>query len=150
MKTNAGLPTDGPMGGGAVEVGPGKGFGRMMFNFINFKQTADENGHVDVPLIGRAQTKKIPNPTPVNYVWSIRVHSTTDPVDGASLFNFFFDSFTAVGTANIPAGVNAIVDFMKLTPVDLGELEGPLIDWEDGQEPCQTKGGNFLISPKFC
>jgi hypothetical protein len=39
---------------------------------------------------------------------------------------------------------------MKLTPVDLGELEGPLIDWEDGEEPCQTKGGNFLISPKFC
>lgn len=154
LGVGATLPTEGPMGGVTVEVGPGKGFGRMMFNFINFRQTADENGHVDVPLIGRAQAKKIPNPTPVKYVWSIRVHSTTDPVDGASLFNFFFDSFTAVGTANIPAGINAVVDFAKLTPVDLGELEGPLIDWEDGEEPCQVRGGNFLvgggITRRFC
>jgi hypothetical protein len=150
LGAGATLPSEGPMGGVEVVVGPGKGFGRMMFNFINFRQTADENGHVDVPLIGRAQTKKIPNPVPVKYVWSIRVHSTTDPVDGAALFNFFFDSFTAVGTVNPLAGIGAVVDFVKLTPVDLGELEGPLIDWEDGEEPCTVKGGNFLISPKFC
>jgi hypothetical protein len=153
LGVGATLPSEGPMGGVEVEVGPGKGFGRMMFNFIKFRQTADENGHVDVPLIGRPQKKKIPNPTPVNYRWSIRVHSTTDPVDGAALFNFFFDSFSAVGTLNPLAGVGAVVDFLKLTSFDLGELEGPLIDWEDGEEPCQVKGGNFLaggVIRRFC
>ncbi len=151
LGAGAALPSEGPIAGVAVEIIPGKGFGRAMFNnYKQIKQLSDASGHVDVELIGRPQAKNIPNPKSVEYVYSVRVRSTIDPVEAGALFNFFFDSFTAVGTASVPGGAAALADFLRLMPFDIDELEAPLIDWEDAKEPCPAKGGNFLVAPRFC
>jgi hypothetical protein len=151
LGAGATLPSEGPIAGVMVETIPGKGFGRIRFNnYKQIKQLSDANGHVDVELIGRPQPKKIPKPQAIDYVYSVRIRSTIDPLDAGTLFNFFFDSFAAVGTGSIPGGIGAIIDVLRLTPYDMAELEAPLIDWKDADEICPGKGGNYLAGIRFC
>jgi hypothetical protein len=145
------LPTAGVMPGVSVKIIPGKGFNRIMFNnYKQIKQVADAQGKVDVELIGRPQPQRIKEPKAVDYVYSLRVQATTDPVDAGALFNFFFDTFTAVGNPSISGTAGVFVDYLRTIHWEFGELEAPLIDWEEADALCPARGTNFMLSPRYC
>jgi hypothetical protein len=43
-----------------------------------------------------------------------------------------------------------IVDYMRTIHWEFGELEAPLIDWEEADALCPARGANFMLSPRYC
>ena len=149
------LPPKGGLSGVDVTVKGGRYFGERVL-FANLekqgRQVSNEAGIVVVGTLGKAQKKSVPDSAKEEFLkYTIKVSATPEALDGNSMFNIFFDSLVAVGTANTAAAAGVVIDLVKVTSWDLGEIEAPLTDWKRPESyTVDGFSGQVAVSGRIC
>jgi hypothetical protein len=99
-------------------------------------KTTDQSGVTTTTVTGRAQKRDFPDSAkPVLREFSIDVAAQVEPENANSLFNVFFDGFTASDALGVGSGA---IDIAKTLHWDLGEQTFRLSDWQAGWKIDQT------------
>lgn len=127
------LPEDGKgLAGVEVQFKEGTGFDRVVWgNYQQLRQVADDNGFVNLDILGRAQKVEIPD-------WAERweadysffVESQVEEADAGSIANMFWSSLKAAAGGKVAGYVGPIIQQAKVMHWNLGEQPYIVVDWK--------------------
>jgi hypothetical protein len=132
------FPADGALAGVDVTFKGHTGFGQGLDDsgaFVTLdagelKKTTDADGKIQTTVTAKAQKRDYPDSAkPVLRDFSIDVSAQVEPENANSLFNVFFDGFTASDALGVGSGA---IDIAKTLHWDLGEKTFRLSDWQAG------------------
>ena len=132
------FPADGKLAGVDVTFKGHVGFGQgldtsnafVVMNAEELKQTTDAEGQVKTTITAKAQKRDYPESAKqVLRDFSIDVSAQVEPENINSLFNVFFDGFTASDALGVGSGA---IDIAKTLHWDLGEQTFRMYDWQAG------------------
>ncbi|MBK5334241.1 MAG: hypothetical protein JJD93_19865 [Ilumatobacteraceae bacterium] len=141
------FPADGHLPGVDIIFKGDLGFGQGLDTSTAFvdldqtqmQQTTDPKGEVKTTITARAQKRDYPKSAkPVLRDFSIDVSAQVEPENINSLFNVFFDGFTASDGFGVASGA---IDIAKTLHWDLGEQVFRLQDWQAGWKVDQQLQG---------
>ena len=102
-------------------------------------KTTDQSGVTTTTVTAKAQKRDFPDSAkPVLREFSIDVAAQVEPENANSLFNVFFDGFTASDALGVGSGA---IDIAKTLHWDLGEQTFRLRDWQAGWKIDQVLRG---------
>ena len=143
------FPADGKLAGVDVTFKGDLGFGQGLDTSSAFvtmdqpelKQTTGQDGQVKTTVTATAQKRDYPKSAkPILRDFSIDVSAQVEPENINSLFNVFFDGFTASDGLGVASGA---IDIAKTLHWDLGEQVFRLQDWQAGWKIDQDLGWKF-------
>jgi hypothetical protein len=131
------FPADGKLPGADIMFEGDRGFdqklatdGFVQMSQPELKQTIGDNGEVTTTVTAKAQKRDYPaSAEPIIREFSIDVSAQVEPENFGSLFNVFFDGFTASDGFGLASGA---IDIAKTLHWDLGEQTFRLQDWQAG------------------
>lgn len=141
------FPADGKLAGVDVTFKGHLGFGQgldtsnafVVMNQPELQQTTDAEGQVKTTITAKAQKRDYPDSAKqVLRDFSIDVSAQVEPENINSLFNVFFDGFTASDALGVGSGA---VDIAKTLHWDLGEQTFRMYDWQAGWKIDQVLQG---------
>jgi hypothetical protein len=125
-------PAKGPLAGADVLIEPGENIPTRVYEPNPKRITADGDGKVSFDLLGRARRKVVEPGKRVDMRYSVNVSAQPEATNGRSIFNLAMDG-VAVPASGGMAIPGAMVDVAKTVRWSLGQVGGPLVDWEDPQ-----------------
>jgi hypothetical protein len=142
------FPADGKLPGVDITFEGDLGFdqklgtdGFVQLSQPELKQTTDENGQVKTTVTAKAQKRDYPKSAKeILREFSIDVSAQVEPENINSLFNVFFDGFTASDALGVASGA---IDIAKTLHWDLGEKVFRLQDWQAGWKVDKDLGWKF-------
>jgi hypothetical protein len=142
------FPADGKLPGADITFQGDRGFdqklatdGFVQMSQPELKQTIGDDGEVSTTVTAKAQKRDYPTSAePIIREFSIDVSAQVEPENINSLFNVFYDGFTASDVLGVASGA---IDIAKTLHWDLGEQTFRLQDWQAGWKVDQDLGWKF-------